>query len=130
MQGQGTRTARTDETSVLIFAVLVFLVFASLGFVGRIFAPFSKGPVGWELMTPGTAYTILRSHVSGPACLEVLQQATVEMKGRDADVTVPGMGKVSVQSRLYAEYTLQPLTPLQDVEGCHWNPPVPFEWLR
>lgn len=131
MLGQGRGSARLlDETAALIFAIMIFLFFLALGFVGRVFAPFSKGPVGWELMTPVTALSVVRSHVSGPQCLTYLQGATVELKGRDADVTIPDLGKVAVQSRLYGEYTIQPLASVRNAEGCFWNPPVPFDWLQ
>lgn len=126
MQEQGTQPARVlDETAALTFAMLTIAFFLALGFVGRVFAPFSKGPVRWEVITPHTAVSIIRSYVTGPECLTYLQQASVELKGRSADVTVPGMGEMAVHSRGLGEYTVQPLTVIHDVEGCRWSPQLP-----
>jgi hypothetical protein len=131
MQSQEIRQIKNvDETAVLVLAVLTFAVIFSLGYVGRVLAPYSKGPVGWEVMTPDKAALVLRSHTTGPECIAHIQGAQMTLKDRDIEVDVAGMGKVAVQSHNYGEYTVQPLTALSDASGCRWNPPVPFDWLK
>jgi hypothetical protein len=130
MQADSRRPQGLDETSLLVLAALTFAVILAFGYVGRSLAPYSKGPVGWEVLTPIKANLILRSNLTGPACLSIAAQARMDLKGREVEIDVPGMGKVSVQSHNLAEYNVQPLGPLHDVEGCQWNPPVPFDWLK
>lgn len=129
MSSRASQTVH-DETAALVFAGLTVALILSLGFVGRVLAPYSKGPIGWEVMTPEKAALVLRSHLTGPECQGYIQRAGMVLKGRDVEVDVPDMGRVAVQSHNYGEYTVEPLGALHDTAGCRWNPPVPFEWLR
>lgn len=106
----------------MLAALLLLLAIVILGLTATPKPVDTVGPLRRETLTAPHALVILQEYLSGAGCADYLRQAQVRLDHQYAQVTLPAFGVFEVQSHHLGLFTVRPLTPIAENEGCQFDP--------